>query len=170
MLVSAALVKSFNEQIGHEMGASMQYTAIASYFGTEGLPELQKHFERQSAEERVHALKFVKFLVDAGGRVEIPAIPAPRSDFKTAEEAVALSLAWEETVTRQIYGLVDAAKADNNYIAIRFLDWFVTEQLEEVSSMAQLLSIVQRAGDDNLLFVENYLVRRTPEAGAPDAD
>ncbi len=170
MLVSGTLVKAFNEQIGHEMGASLQYTAISAYFGTEGLPELQKHFERQASEERVHALKFVKFLVDAGGRVAIPAIPAPRSDFKTAEEAVALSLAWEETVTKQIYGLVDAAKTDNNYIAIRFLDWFVTEQLEEVSSMAQLLSIVQRAGDDNLLFVENYLVRRTPEAAAPDAE
>ena len=170
MLISKKLAKSFNAQIGHEMGASLQYTAIAAHFGSEGLPELQKHFDKQSAEERVHALKFVKFLVDAGGRVEIPAIPAPKSEFKTAEEAVALSVAWEETVTKQIYGLVDAAKEDNNYIAIRFLDWFVTEQLEEVSSMSQLLSIVQRAGNDNLLFVEDYLVRRGGAGGEDEGD
>lgn len=170
MLVSGTLVKAFNEQVGHEMGASLQYTAISAYFGSEGLPALQAHFERQASEERVHALKFVKFLVDAGGRVAIPAIPAPRSDFKTAEEAVALSVSWEETVTRQIYGLVDLAKTDNNYIAIRFLDWFVTEQLEEVSSMSQLLSIVQRAGNDNLLFVEDYLARRGPTQDGEHGD
>ncbi len=170
MLVSEKLVEAFNEQIGHEMGASLQYVAISAYFGSEGLPELQKHFDRQALEERVHAMKFVKFIVDAGGRVEIPAIPAPRSDFKTAEEAVALSLAWEETVTKQIYGLVDAAKTDNNYIAIRFLDWFVTEQLEEVSSMSQLLSILQRAGAGNLLYVEDYLARRGPAEEAATAE
>ncbi|MEO8505413.1 MAG: ferritin [Acidobacteriota bacterium] len=166
MLVTKKLVKAFNQQIGHEMGASLQYIAISAYFGSEGLPELQKHFDKQAMEERVHAMKFVKFLVDAGGRVEIPAIPAPQSSFKTAEDAVALSLKWEETVTQQIYGLVDAAKVDKNYIAIRFLDWFVTEQLEEVSSMSQLLSIVQRSGNGNLLFVEDYLARRVSEGEA----
>jgi ferritin len=164
-LASKKIVDAFNRQIGHELGASNQYVAIAAHFGREGLPELAKFFDRQALEERQHAMKFVQFLVDAGGLVKIPAIGEPRAVFKSAEEAVALSLSWEETVTEQIYGLMDIAKADNNYIAQRFLDWFVTEQLEEVASIGQLLSIVTRAGEAGLLFVEDYLSRRGGEAG-----
>jgi ferritin len=69
-----------------------------------------------------------------------------------------MSLEWERTVTEQIYGLVEVAKSENNYIALRFLDWFVSEQLEEITLMDQLLSLVERAGD-NLLFVDDYLSR-----------
>jgi bacterioferritin B len=170
MLVSKQLVEQINTQIGREMGASMQYVAISAHFGSEGLPELQGFFERQAGEERDHAMKFVKFLIEAGGQVEIPAIDAPRSTFTTAEEAVALSLEWEETVTKQIYALVDTAKADKNYIAMRFLDWFVTEQLEEVASMSQLLSIVRRAGNNNLLLVEGYLARSGGPSAAGEAE
>jgi ferritin len=160
MLASDRLIDAFNEQIGHEMGASMQYIAIASYFDSETLPELAAFFYRQSEEERTHAMKFVKFINDVGGRVKIPVIPAPKSDFASAEEAVGKALAWEEEVTRQVYDLVEVAKADKNYIGVKFLDWFVTEQLEEVSSMADLLAVVRRAGSERLLFVEEYLVRR----------
>jgi len=159
MLASESLIRAFNEQIGHEMGASMQYIAIASYFDSETLPELAQFFYRQSEEERTHAMRFVKFVDDVGGRVRLPAIPAPQNDFASAEEAVAKALAWEEEVTRQVYGLVDLAREDRNYIGIKFLDWFVQEQLEEVSSMTDLLAVVRRAAE-NLLYVEEYLVRR----------
>jgi ferritin len=160
MLASDSLIRAFNDQIGQEMGASMQYIAIASYFDSETLPELAAFFYRQSDEERTHAMRFVKFINDVGGRVRIPAIPEPKSEFASAEEAVAQALAWEEEVTRQVYDLVEVAKADKNYIGVRFLDWFVEEQLEEVSSMNDLLAVVRRAGPERLLFVEEYLVRR----------
>jgi ferritin len=95
-----------------------------------------------------------------GGKVQIPALPAPQSDFASAEEAVAKALSWEEEVTRQIYDLVEVAKEDRNYVGIRFLDWFVQEQLEEVTSMNDLLAVIRRAGPDRLLFVEEYLSRQ----------
>jgi ferritin len=158
-----------NEQIGHEMGASMQYIAIASYFDSETLPELAKFFYRQADEERDHAMRFVHFMVDVDAAVEIPAIPAPRSEFASAEEAVALSLEWERTVTQQIYDLVTIAQNDSNHIAVRFLDWFVNEQLEEVSTMGALLSLVRRAGESGLLHVEEYLVREGLGEQAPEA-
>jgi len=160
MLASQSLIDAFNEQVGHEMGASMQYIAIASYFDSETLPELAAFFYRQSDEERTHAMRFVKFINDVSGKVRLPAIPEPKSDFASAEEAVGKALAWEEEVTRQVYGLVEVARADKNYIAIKFLDWFVQEQLEEVASMTDLLAVVRRAGPERLLFVEEYLVRR----------
>src|SRR5829696_2025579 len=105
MLAGEKLIQAFNERIGNEMGASMQYIAIASYFDSETLPQLAQFFYRQSEEERTHAMRFVKFINDVGGRVEIPALPAPVRGFTTAEEAVSKALAWEEEVTRQIYDL-----------------------------------------------------------------
>lgn len=160
MLASERLIQAFNQQIGNEMGASMQYIAIASYFDSETLPQLAAFFYRQSEEERQHAMKFVKFINDVGGRVRIPELPAPKDDFASAEAAVAAALEWEQEVTRQIYDLVEVAKEDRSYVAVRFLDWFVEEQLEEVTTMNDLLAVIRRAGADRLLFVEEYLVRQ----------
>ena len=159
MLASQTLIDAFNTQIGNELGASHQYIAIATYFDRQTLDQLARFFYRQADEERDHAMRFVNFLVEVGAPVVIPEVPAPKSDFASAEEAVALSLEWEETVTGQIYNLVDLAQEDRNHIAMRFLDWFVNEQLEEVSTMGGLLDVVKRAGTDNLHFVEEYLAR-----------
>jgi ferritin len=160
MLISNKMAKAIHTQIGNEFGASLQYVAIAAHFGAESLPELAKHFHRQANEERDHALRLVNYLVDAGARVVIPPIPAPKCEFKSAEEAVKLSVDWEVTVTKQINGLVDLSIKETDHITRNFLQWFVNEQLEEVSSMETLLSIVRRAGEKGLLFVEDYLVRR----------
>jgi ferritin len=160
MLASDKLIQAFNEQIGNEMGASMQYISIASYFDSETLPQLAKFFYVQSEEERTHAMRFVKFINDVGGRVVIPTLPAPKADFASAEDAVGSALAWEEEVTRQIYDLVEVAKEDKNYVGVRFLDWFVEEQLEEVTTMTDLLAVIRRAGPDRLLYVEEYLSRQ----------
>lgn len=165
MLFSERMNAAINEQIGHEFGASLQYVSIASYFDNESLPELARHFYRQAEEERDHAMRFVHYVVDAGGRLRLPAVPAPKADFASAEEAVQLSLDWENTVTQQIGGLVDLALKENDHTSKTFLDWFVTEQLEEVSSMSTLLGMVRRAGKDGLLFVEAY-VGRKPLSGA----
>lgn len=165
MLISQKLAAAINEQIGREFGASMQYIAIASHFGLENLPALSGYFFRQAAEEREHAMKFVHHLVEAGERVTVPAIPKPKDTFASVEEAVKLSLDWEQEVTRQIYALVTLAEQEKNYITHHFLQWYVDEQLEEVSTMDQLLSVVRRAGDQ-LLFVEDYVARSGhPEEG-----
>src|SRR6185436_10671894 len=104
---------------------------------------------------------FLHFVIEAGGTVTVPAIEAPKAEFASAKECAELSLKWERTVTEQIYELVDCAHGDRNYIALRFLDWFVTEQLEEVSLMDNLVAIIDRAGETNLLQVEDYLSRES---------
>ena len=158
MLTSKKVVTAINKQIGNELGASLQYVAIAAYFSGDALPQLAQHFYRQAAEENDHAMRFIKYLTDAGGRVVIPAIGAPQPTFKNAEEAIKLSLDQEIEVTHQINALVELARSENDFITNNFLQWFLTEQLEEVSSMDTLLKIVQR-GADNLLSVEEYLAR-----------
>jgi bacterioferritin B len=158
MLTSQKVVDAINEQIGYEFSASLQYFAIAAHFAAEALPQLSTHFFRQAEEEKGHALRFIKYVVDVGGRVAIPAIAAPEATFKTAETAIQLSYDQEVKVTHQINALVELARSENDYITINFLQWFLTEQLEEVSSMDNLLKIVQRAGND-LLQADEYLAR-----------
>ena len=157
MLISKKMNEAINRQIGNEFGASLQYVAIASYFVSEGLNLLAAHFYKQAEEERTHAMKFVKYVVDAGGRVEIPAVPAPVSKFKTVEDAIKLSLEWEMTVTKQINQLLELSRQENDYTTENFLAWFVNEQLEEVSSMDRLLKVVRLAGPNNVLYVEEYI-------------
>lgn len=166
MIASEELIQGMNQQIGHEMAASMQYVGIASYFDGRSLPKLAEFFYLQAEEERMHAMKFQKFVVDADGKLVIPPIPAPKCDFDSASEAVELALASEKKVTLQIYDLVAQGNEDKSYIAQRFLDWFVNEQFEEVTTMSELLDIVKMAGEGGLLSVEQYLERRVdPHAG-----
>ena len=157
MLISSELNKSINDQVGRELEASHQYMSIAAYFEARHLKKFAELFRKQASEEREHAEKFIQFILDAGGAVAIPAIPAPKSEFTSAEEAVNLALNWEKDVTKKIYAIVDQAIAEKNHIAREFLGWFVTEQLEEVSSMEQLLGVVQMSGEKNLLMLEAYV-------------
>src|SRR5262249_6842409 len=152
------LAKAFNAQIGHEFGASLQYVSIAAHFQQRQLTLLAKLFFAQAEEERQHALKFVKYLLDAKGDLRIPPIAAPTPAFASAEEAVAAALQWEQEVTGQITGLMDHAVKENDYLAQSFLQWFVDEQLEEVVKMDRLLSVIRQSGEKNLLMVEAYLV------------
>jgi ferritin len=166
MLISPDVNKSLNQQIGHEFGASLQYVAIAAYFDGEGLPALAKHFYKQAQEEREHAMRFVRYSLDADAHIEIPAIPAPQCAFSSAEEAVRLSRDWEVQVTSQINAIMDLAIGQSDHMTRNFLEWFIEEQREEVSSMDTLLKMIRRAGDQGLLFVENYLARgEHPGAG-----
>jgi ferritin len=159
MLISTAMNAQMNEQIGHEYGASLQYVNIAAYFDDVGLPTLRDHFFKQADEERQHAMKFVRYILDAGGHLEIPMVPAPRHAFESAEQAVSLALEWEYTVTKQINALLERASAERDYVAHDFLEWFAREQLEEVSSMDTLLKMIRRTGESGLMLVEGALSR-----------
>jgi ferritin len=158
VLISQELAKAFNEQIGHEFGASHQYLSIAAHFYQRSLTLLAKLFEAQAEEEKQHAMKFVKYLQDTDGGLKIPAVPAPKPTFASAEDAVQAALNWEREVTQQITGLMDRAIKENDYLAQSFLQWFIDEQLEEVVKMERMLSIIKQSGEKNLLMVEAYLV------------
>src|SRR5687768_1761819 len=160
MLISSRMADAVNEQIGREFGAMLQYVEISSYFQEESLPELAAFFLAQSEDERSHAMRFVKYILDARGHVAIPAIAAPRNDFRSAEDAVNQALKWETEVTGQINELVKLAIEESDYTSHSFLQWFINEQLEEVSTMDTLLDTVKRAGEDRILHVEEFLARR----------
>ena len=158
MMISAELAKAINAQIGHEFGASLQYLSIAAHFSQRHLTLLAKLFFAQAEEENTHARKFAQYLLDTKAALEIPAIPAPKPTFESAEEAVGAALEWERTVTKQITALMDIAVKENDYLAQSFLQWFIDEQLEEIVKMDRLFGVIKQSGERNLLMVEAYLV------------
>jgi bacterioferritin B len=172
----ARFPEALNEQVGREFAASQQYVAIAVYYDSETLPQLAGHFYRQAVEERNHAMMIVQYLLDSDEQASIPGVEAPRTDFPDPVTPVELALEQEKQVTSQIVELAKLAREECDLVGEQFLDWFLEEQREEVSSMSTLLSIVRRAGDANMLLVEEYLARvgggdegPGPEAKAPPA-
>ena len=169
-LISKKVAAALNAQVGMEFLASLQYEAIAAWFKLEGLPRLQAHFAKQAAEERDHAHRFIKYILDAGIGLEIPAIPAPKCKFKSAVEAVQLALNHELKVTDSIKDILTLAQKEGDPFTQNSLQWFIKEQLEEVSSVDELLQIVSRAGDSGLLFVEHYLANKVKEKDGDEED
>ena len=167
MIINRALLDPLNAQIQSEFTASAQYVAIAIYFEDEALSDLAGFFFRQAEEERMHAMKFVHFLLEAGAKPIIPGLPEMRNEFSSASDAVQFALDQEVKVTNQINNLVSIAEAEKDYASSQFLQWFVTEQVEEVDSMTTLLNTIKHAGGA-LLLVEDF-VRRAMAAGGEAA-
>jgi ferritin len=147
-----------NEQVGREFAASQQYIAIAVYYDGQTLSQLAAHFYRQAVEERNHAMMLVQYL-DSGEPVVVPGVAAPKTDFPDGVEPVALALEQEQRVTEQISELVALAREEKDLVGEQFLHWFLTEQREEVASMSDLLAVVKRASETNLLLAEEHLAR-----------
>lgn len=157
------------EQIGHEFDAHQQYVAIAVWFDGQDLPQLARHYYRQAIEERNHALMIVRYLLDRGLQVEIPAGGPVRNDFTSVLDPITLALAQEQQVTAQIEAIFRAAREEGDALGEQFLLWFLKEQVEEVASATTLRTVATRAGD-NLFDLENYVAREQVGDGGESAD
>jgi len=153
MLISAAMNARLNAQITAEFSAAHKYLAMSCAFDAMGLKILSKRFVQQHEEELEHGMKILGYLQEVGGSVTLDAIPQPKGDYKTAESIVQAALESEMHVTRLINELVALAEQEKDYATRSFLGWYVDEQVEEVSSMTDLLRLVQLAGN-NVLQVE----------------
>jgi ferritin len=147
-MAAPAFVERLNEQIGHEFSAHQQYVAIAAYYDALTMPQMAALFYAQAQEERDHAMMMVQYLLDADHVPAIPALPAPRFDFTDVIEPVAVALAQEQRVTSQIYDLTRIARENDDFASDQFMQWFIKEQVEELSKMSDLLAVVTRSKDD----------------------
>ncbi len=159
MIISKKMQDSLNEQVVHELHSHNAYLAIAGFIDSLGLKVLSRRFFEQADEERTHALKIINFIMDVGATVAVGAIPTTTNKFKTVEEAVEASLKQEERVTAQINNLMALAQKEKDYATASFLQWFIDEQVEEIASMSDLLSLIRRAGPANILLVEDRILR-----------
>ena len=156
----SAFTDALNAHLVHEFSASHQYVAVAIWYDDQTLPMLAQHFYRQAVEERNHAMIIVQYLLDAQVPVSIPGVPAPKVDFTDPIEPVRLALAQERDVTDKIEALAQLARKAGDLVGEQFLAWFLREQREEMASMADLLKMVERAAETNILLAEDYLARQ----------
>lgn len=165
-MAAPAFVERLNEQIGHEFSAHQQYIAIATYYDALTMPQMAALFYKQAQEERDHAMMMVQYLLDSDQTPVIPAVPAPRFDFADVVEPVAAALAQEKRVTGQINDLTRIARENHDYASDQFMQWFIKEQVEELSKMSDLLAVVTRSKDD-YERIEDWVAR---EDQGPESD
>lgn len=155
-----------NEQIGNEFAAHHQYIAVAIHYDALTMPQMAALFYGQAIEERDHAMMMVQFLLDTDCEVAIPGVEAPISTFDDVVAPIELALAQEKRVTEQIFALTRTAREESDFAAEQFMQWFIKEQVEEVATMNDLLTVVTRSKGD-IEAIEEY-VRREQGAAAAD--
>lgn len=163
---AARFVAQLNSQIGNELAAHNQYLACAVYYDAQTMPQMAAFFYDQALEEREHAMMMVQYLLDTDAEVTIPGVEAPIPTFNDMVAPVALALEQEKRVTDQISSLLKTAREEGDFASEQFMQWFIKEQVEEVATMSDLLTVVGR-NLDNVNNIEDYVAR---EQGAEGAD
>ncbi len=161
-MISKKLEEAINYQINRELYSEYYYLSMASYFNSVGLSGFENFFLIQVEEERFHAMKLYRFLNEKGGRVNLQAIEAPKTEFNSALEVFELAYDHEKLVSKLINDLMDLAIKENDHAAKNHLNWFVEEQVEEEASMETTLSKLKLIGGEGhgLLMLDNELAQR----------
>lgn len=140
---------AISEQIKHEFYSSYLYLSMAGSFEVANLPGFAHWMRKQSEEEREHAMKFFDFLLDRGEQVQLRGIDQPPYAFRSPLDAFEQALEHEKEITSRIHGLYDLSVQENDYPAQVFLNWFVTEQVEEEKAATEIVERLRMAGEDN---------------------
>jgi ferritin len=158
------MLKSLNGQINAELYSAYVYLSMASYLQSIDLPGSAAWMRNQALEERNHAMKIYDYIEERDGRVILAPIDGPPADFKSPLDAFERALAHERKVTGLIHALFDESIKVNDHATRVFLQWFVTEQVEEESSVQAIVSDLKRVGDDGaaLLLIDKELGSRQP--------
>lgn len=161
-MFSQKLLDAMNEQMKNEFFSAYLYLAMAGYFQDEDLPGIAGWMRVQALEELTHGEKFFNFICDANGRTDLRGFEAPRNEYSSALDCFEYALEHEKFVTDRINQLVTLARQDNNHAAEIFLQWFVTEQVEEEAMFGLIVTKLQRIGNDGngLLRLDEDLAQR----------
>lgn len=170
MKFSQKLLDGMNEQVKHELYSAYLYLSMSAYCESVNLPGFAHWLRVQVQEEMRHAMKFYDFINERGGRVVLQAIDQPPTAFESPLDIFEKTLEHERKVTDLIHGLYALAVEEKDYATQVFLQWFVTEQVEEENSAAQILETLRRIGDQGhaLLMLDRELARRGAVEGQSD--
>jgi ferritin len=146
--------KALNTQMNFELSSSYLYLAMAAYFESENLSGFAHWMKVQSGEEYGHAMKIYSYINQRNGKVNLNKIEAPKSEWKGAAEVFTETLKHEQSVTKAIDELVDLSVTEKDHATNAFLQWFVTEQVEEEATAMSILDKIKLVGDNkNGLFL-----------------
>src|SRR5215211_1289064 len=150
MRISLEIAKAINDQISYEASSAYAYIAVGSWCERIGYNGSAAFFFEQANEENTHMLKFIHYLNNAGAEAIIPAIEKPQDKFDSLESTFQAGLKSEQTVTTLIYNLVDMTEKGKDRGTYSFLQWFVTEQIEEETLFQTILQKFEILGRDKL--------------------
>ena len=153
---------AMNEQMKNEFYSAYQYLSMAAYCESMNLPGFAHWMRAQSQEETEHAMKFFDFILDRGGRVVLQAMAQPVVEFGSPLEVFERALEHERKVTAMINDLYGLAVRENDYASQTFLQWFVTEQVEEEKNAGDVVETLKMIGDKSeaLFLLDRELGQR----------
>ena len=156
-----------NRQVEREGYSSNLYLAMASWAEVNGLNGVAGWMYSQSDEERIHMLKFIKYINERGGKAVMPSIKKPATDFKSVEEVFKEVLKHEEFITASINEIVALTLEEKDFNTHNFLLWFVMEQVEEEASVRIVLDKLRLVGKNNMYeFDRDIMGLRRPAVNA----
>jgi ferritin len=164
-MINKPMQDAMNEQINKELFSSYLYLSMAAYFEAKNLSGFGNWMRVQADEEREHAMKFYNFILETGGKVELKAIDAPKTEWNSNLEVVEEVAAHEAKVTASIYALYELALKEKDYPAQMMLQWFITEQVEEEKNAAEIvanLKMIEERGTA-VLMLDKQLGKRKGE-------
>jgi ferritin len=169
MKMSEKLAKAFSEQVTMELSSSVAYLQMSAWFDSIDLPGMASWMRIQSEEERQHALRFMDFVLDRGNKLVIGERKKPKAEFESPKGVFEAALAQEQTTTTSIRDLYLRASEEKDVESYPLLDWFLTEQVEEESTVQKILGQLGHAGKDGsaLLMLDRELGARIAAEPAP---
>jgi ferritin len=145
-MIDQTVLDSINEQIKHELYSAYFYLSMSAHCESENLPGFASWLKVQAGEEQGHAMKFYEYILDRGGKVALQAIPQPPVDFASPQDIFEQVYAHEQKVTGLINHIYDVATAKKDVASQIFLQWFITEQVEEEKNASQILDMLKKIG------------------------
>lgn len=161
-MITVKMQKAINDQINKEFYSAYLYLAMAAHFESANLSGFASWMRVQAGEEQEHAMKFFEHLVDRGAKIELAAIDAPKTAWKSNLEVFKNVQEHEEYVTASINALYETALQEKDYPAQVLLQWFITEQVEEEKNAAEIvqqLELIDAKGTA-VLMLDHQLGKR----------
>ena len=169
-MLSAKMSEALNGQLNKEMYSAYLYLSMSAHSTYIGLKGFANWFMVQYQEEMMHAMKIYDYINSQGGQVKLLAIAQPPTEFASPLDMFEKTLQHEKFVTKSINDLVDLAIKGKDHATNIFLQWFVTEQIEEEANDNEIISKLKLVGEkgDALLMIDKELAARvfTPPAGS----
>lgn len=161
-MIKEKIEEAINKQINAELYSSYLYLSMSAYFELINLKGCANWMRVQTQEELVHVMKFYDYLIERGGRVVLSSIESPPTEWASPLAVFEHAYQHEQKVTGLINNLVNLAIAEQDHATNNFLQWFVSEQVEEEASADEVVQKIKLMGDAHggLFMLDRELAQR----------
>ena len=165
-MLSKKVEEILNVQVMKEGYSSNLYLAMASWAEVNGFAGIADWFYAQSEEERLHMLKFIRYVNERGGQAIIPEMEKPPVDYTSVKEAFNNVMEHEIFISNSINEIVQLCIEEKDYTTHSWIQWFVTEQIEEESQVSDIIDKLNLIGDSNMYLFDRDIVGMRGKASA----